>query len=129
MVRETGIPKEASVRRTSSCKLSNILSSVSPPDLVVEADLTSSSLNKLPIYASLGVAEVGRYASGRPDILGLRGEVYERMAQSRFLPPLTSEDLIRFVEEGLRRERPEWVRELRGGQGPGGPSPMPTEIS
>ena len=103
MVRETGIPKEASVRRTSSCKLSNILSSDSPPDLVVEADLTSSSLNKLPIYASLGVAEVGRYASGRPDILGLRGDVYERMAQSRFLPPLTSEDLIRFVEEGLRR--------------------------
>lgn len=129
MVRETGIPKEASVRRTSSCKLSNILSSVSPPDLVVEADLTSSSLNKLPIYASLGVAEVGRYASGRPDILGLRGDVYERMAQSRFLPPLTSEDLIRSVEEGLRRERPEWVRELRGGQGPGGPGPMPTEIS
>jgi Uma2 family endonuclease len=126
MVRETGIPKEASVRRTSSCKLSNILSSVPPPDLVVEADLTSSSLDKLTIYASLGVAEVWRYAGGRPDILGLRGEVYERMAQSRFLPPLTSEDLIRFVEEGLRRERPEWVR---GGQGPGGPGPMPTEIS
>ncbi len=29
-----------------------------PPDLVVEADLTSSSLDKLPIYAKLGVAEV-----------------------------------------------------------------------
>jgi Uma2 family endonuclease len=64
MVRETGIPKEASVRRTSSCKLSNILSSVPPPDLVVEADLTSSSLDKLTIYASLGVAEVWRYAGG-----------------------------------------------------------------
>jgi len=64
MVRETGIPKEASLRRTSSCKLSNILSSVPPPDLVVEADLTSSSLDKLTIYASLGVAEVWRYAGG-----------------------------------------------------------------
>ena len=42
-----------------------------PPDLVVEADLTSSSLNKLPIYARLRVAEVWRYAGGRPDILGL----------------------------------------------------------
>jgi Uma2 family endonuclease len=113
MVRETGIPKEASVRRTSSCKLSSILSSAPPHDLVVEVDLTSSSLDKLPIYASLGVAEVWRYAGRRPDILGLRGKVYERMAQSRFLPPLTSEDLIRFVEEGLRRERPEWVREAR----------------
>jgi len=84
-----------------------------PPDLVVEADLTSSSLNKLPIYARLGVAEVWRYAGGRPDILGLQGEGYERMAQIRFLPPLTSEDLVRFVEEGLKKERPEWVREVR----------------
>lgn len=84
-----------------------------PPDLVVEADLTSSSLNKLPIYARLGVAEVWRYAGGRPDILGLRGGSYERVAQSRFLPPLTGEDLVRFVEEGLRRERPGWVREVR----------------
>ncbi len=84
-----------------------------PPDLVVEADITSSSLEKLPIYARLGVAEVWRYAGGRPDILGLRGEGYERMAQSRFLSPLTSEDLVRFVEEGLRKERPGWVREVR----------------
>ncbi len=80
---------------------------------MVEADLTSSSLDKLPIYARLGVAEVWRYAGGRPYILALRDEGYEIAAQSRFLPPLTSEDLLRFVEEGLRKERPEWVHEVR----------------
>jgi Uma2 family endonuclease len=95
-----------------------------PPDLVVEADLTSSSLSKLPIYARLGVAEIWRYAGGRPDILGLQGDRYERMEQSRFLPPLTSKDLLRLVEEGLKIERPEWVRGIRRwarsrGDGPG----------
>jgi Uma2 family endonuclease len=84
-----------------------------PPDLVVEADLTSSSLDKLPIYARLGIAEVWRYAGGSPLILVLSGEGYERMAHSRALPPLTSEDLAHFVEEGLKKERPEWVRDVR----------------
>ena len=32
-----------------------------PPDLVVESDYTSSSLNKFSIYASLGVPEIWRY--------------------------------------------------------------------
>jgi Uma2 family endonuclease len=31
------------------------------PDLVVESDYTSSSLNKFSIYASLGVSEIWRY--------------------------------------------------------------------
>ncbi|CAA9449511.1 Flavodoxin reductases (ferredoxin-NADPH reductases) family 1 [uncultured Rubrobacteraceae bacterium] len=84
-----------------------------PPELVVEADLTSSSLDKLPIYARLGVAEVWRYASGRPEILVLSGEGYERTTHSRALSFLRDEDLGRFVEEGLRKERPEWVREVR----------------
>jgi hypothetical protein len=77
------------------------------------SDLTSSSLDKLSIYARLGVAEVWRYAGGKPEILVLSGEGYERMSESRALAPLTSEDLARFVEEGLRKDRPEWVREVR----------------
>jgi Uma2 family endonuclease len=84
-----------------------------PPDLVVEADLTSSILEKLPIYASLGIAEVWRYAGEKPEILILSGEVYDRTARSRILPPLTSEDLVRLVADGLRKGRPEWVREVR----------------
>lgn len=33
-----------------------------PPDLLVEIDISSSSQNKLPIYAALGVGEVWRYS-------------------------------------------------------------------
>jgi len=32
-----------------------------PPDLVVESDYTSSSLNKFAIYAAMGVPEIWRY--------------------------------------------------------------------
>ena len=32
-----------------------------PPELVIEVDVSSTSLNKLPIYASLGVSEIWRW--------------------------------------------------------------------
>jgi len=84
-----------------------------PPDLVFEADLTSPSLRKLPIYARLGVGEVWRYVGGRAEILVLSCGGYESMAHSRAVPLLTGEDLARFVEEGLKQERPEWGRGVR----------------
>jgi len=55
-----------------------------PPDLVV--DITSPSLNKLPIYARLGVREVWRYADGRMEVLVLRGEGYEAIVASSCRP-------------------------------------------
>jgi len=85
-----------------------------PPDLVVEVDITSPSLDKLPIYARLGVREVWRYAGGGFVILGLEDEGgYAEMAGSRFLPILTGDTLARLVEEGLTTRRPDWVRKVR----------------
>ncbi len=37
------------------------LDDVPPPDLIIEADVTSSSLPRFPIFAALGVPEVWRY--------------------------------------------------------------------
>ena len=86
------------------------------PDLVIEVDVTNPSLDKLPIYARLGVAEIWRYAGGRMEIL-LRNEAgeegYETAAASGFLPALTTDVLTRFVEEGLATRRPAWARKLR----------------
>ncbi|MFB6276054.1 MAG: Uma2 family endonuclease, partial [Halothece sp.] len=42
-------------------RLSFDLNVDSPPDLAIEIDITSSSLNRLEIYASLGVKEVWRF--------------------------------------------------------------------
>ncbi|MFN0109426.1 MAG: Uma2 family endonuclease, partial [Blastocatellia bacterium] len=36
-----------------------------PPDLAFEVDITSPSLSKFPIYASIGVPELWRYTNGR----------------------------------------------------------------
>src|ERR1051326_1247978 len=47
------------------------LSTDPPPDLVVEIDLTHSTLDKLSIYAQFGVPEVWRYKGGRLAILVL----------------------------------------------------------
>lgn len=84
-----------------------------PPDLVFEADVTNPSLDKLPIFAQLGVAEVWRYAGGQVQIFELRGQGYEVVSESTVLPPLTSDELARFVEEGLTTRRPVWVRAVR----------------
>ncbi len=84
-----------------------------PPDLVVEIDITSPSLDKLPIYARLGVREVWRYSGGQFVILGLEEGGYAESVESRFLPALTRSGLERFVEEGLTTKRPAWIRNVR----------------
>ncbi len=84
------------------------------PDLVIEVDVTNPSLDKLGIYARLGVLEVWRFAGGGAEILVLRGEGYEVTDSSLVFPFLSRETLLRFIEGGLEMKRPEWTREVRG---------------
>ena len=85
-----------------------------PPDLIVEVDITNPSLNKLPIYASLGILEVWRHDGGRLSILRLRdGEGYAEAAASELLPAATGEMLTRLVSTGLTLDRRTWRREVR----------------
>lgn len=84
-----------------------------PPDLVIEVDITSPSLDKLPIYARLGVPEVWRYDGRKVAILVLEEERYAETARSAALWPLTSEILSRFVEESKTLERRAWTRKVR----------------
>jgi Uma2 family endonuclease len=84
-----------------------------PPDLVVEIDITSPSLDKLRIYARLGVPEVWRHDGERLRFLALRDDRYVEVAESTVLPPLTSDLITRFVREGLTLSSPEWMRRVR----------------
>ena len=84
-----------------------------PPDLVIEVDVTSPSLNKLPVYASIGVSEVWRHAGERLAILVLDGERYVEVATSRVLPPLNAELLSDLVEASRTQGRTVWMRALR----------------
>ncbi|MEM9244686.1 MAG: Uma2 family endonuclease [Cyanobacteria bacterium P01_F01_bin.153] len=88
-----------------------------PPDLAIEIDVTSSSLDRLGIYAALGVGEIWRYDLKALTILTLEDGVYESVDQSKALPILTVAMVTDFLtnsqtlsETQLMREMRRWVR-------------------
>ncbi len=94
-----------------------------PPDLVIEVDVTSPSINKLEICRALGIAEVWRYNNGRLEIHVLQAErQYGIEAASKVLPLFPVAELTRLL--GLRDSQSEtqitksfraWVRAHLGG--------------
>lgn len=72
-----------------------------PPDLVVEIDRSSSSLDKFPIYAGLGVPELWRVHQRQVRIWILTGDEYEESEHSRAFPFLTADVISRFLEQGI----------------------------
>lgn len=54
-----------------------------PPDLVIEIDITSTSLNKMPIFAALGVPEVWRYGGQQVHVSPASGCVHPCRGECR----------------------------------------------
>ncbi|MBM3734319.1 MAG: Uma2 family endonuclease [Acidobacteria bacterium] len=82
-----------------------------PPDLVIEVDITSSSLRKLPLMAAMGIPEVWRFDGGVLTILRLESGCYRDANASIWLPPLTAEDATRLAHLAMSTVRPiEWRR-------------------
>ena len=73
-----------------------------PPDLAIEVDVTSSSIDKEAIYASLGVPELWRYENERLQYLRLAGGIYLSTPTSVHLP-----ELPRGIVETFARRRGE----------------------
>ncbi len=67
------------------------------PDLVVEIDITSSSLNRFSIYADLQVPEIWRYDGKSLVIYELVDGDYLVRDRSIALPILKTEDIVRFL--------------------------------
>jgi Uma2 family endonuclease len=74
------------------------LESDPPPDIVVEIDTTSNSLRKFSIYAALAVPEIWRYNGKTISIYELTDSKYTQVPSSRFLPGVTGELLVEFIE-------------------------------
>jgi Uma2 family endonuclease len=68
------------------------------PDLVLEIDITSPSLNKPPIYAAIGVPEVWRYTHEGMTLYQLSQDAYTSVETSAVLPGITHHDLMRFLD-------------------------------
>jgi len=88
-----------------------------PPDLAIEIDITSSSVDKFGVYAAFGIPEVWTHDDGvKLFVLGSGGE-YAESPQSLALPQLTSQILNHFLarrsvlgEAALVQEFRDWVR-------------------
>jgi Uma2 family endonuclease len=69
-----------------------------PPDLAIEVDLSSSSVDKEDVYAGLGVPELWRYEDGAVVITTLQQGRYLPAAKSLAFPGLPIADVNRFVD-------------------------------
>jgi Uma2 family endonuclease len=57
-----------------------------PPDLVVEIDISSRSMDKFPIYAALRVPEIWQYDGDVMRVFGLDNDRYAESQSSNVLP-------------------------------------------
>ncbi len=93
------------------------LAKLPPPDLAVEIDITSSSLDRFSIYADLKVPEIWRYDGQLLTIYGLVGSEYTIRDSSIALPRLKTADILRFLnlsasigENNLVKQFRQWLR-------------------
>ena len=71
-----------------------------PPDLAIEVDVTSSSLDRLAIYSALRVPELWRVESDEVNFYVLqRNGKYVTAGKSKSFPLLTPEDLLNFLQQ------------------------------
>jgi Uma2 family endonuclease len=97
-----------------------------PPDLAIEVDVTHSSLNRLSIYAALGVPEIWRLDGDALTFYVLGpGPAYQIVATSQSFPLVAPADLLRFLQLARQaaNENPvvgqfrAWIRQRRAAPG------------
>ncbi|MGD2182408.1 Uma2 family endonuclease [Lusitaniella coriacea] len=87
------------------------------PDLAVEVDIISSSLNRLGIYGALGIEEIWRFDGKNLSIYCLNDGIYEEQERSKVLPILSKSVILNFLqrrgemgENALFREFRKWLQ-------------------
>jgi len=95
-----------------------------PPDLVLEIDITSGSLDKRPIYAAIGVPELWRYNGNKLEVFVLQpsSQDYQQVNQSPAFSWMPLDIIPRFIcqslvdgETATLRAFRAWVREQQNG--------------
>ena len=88
-----------------------------PPDLAINIDITSSSLDRLTIYAALGIQEIWRFDGENLFIYCLQYGNYQEQEKSNVLPILSRSVILNFLirrgekgENALLREFREWLQ-------------------
>ena len=89
-----------------------------PPDLAIEIDITSSSVNKFGIYSALGVPELWRYNGRVLKFYQLAEEQYVECEFSLAFSLVSVAEMSRFIQQGktigeiaLLKSFRTWVRD------------------
>ena len=83
------------------------------PDLVIEVEIASPALNKLPIFADFHVPEVWRYDGTRLVVLQLSASEYIETSNSLAFPKASVQELSRLIRQSATLKRTEWLTQLR----------------
>lgn len=85
-----------------------------PPDLAIEVDITTSSLDQLGIYAALGVPEVWICDGVNLKIYRLEGDgTYSMQARSPAFPTLPTEIILDFLARRKQTDETSWIKSFR----------------
>jgi Uma2 family endonuclease len=83
-----------------------------PPDLTVEIDVKHSSLNRMSIFAAIGIPEVWRYDGENLTVYLLEENDYRKSEESSVLPKVASRELDKLIETGKNFTRKEFLSQI-----------------
>lgn len=70
-----------------------------PPDLVIEVDITHTDINKLNLYASMGISEFWRYNGEVLQIYQLQNQEYIEVETSPTFPQIEKNRFYEFIAQ------------------------------
>ncbi len=83
------------------------------PDIVIKIDVTSSSTNRLQVYADLGVAEVWIYNGDSLIVKQLQNSTYIDSQTSQFFASIPISKITRFLQQAQTADYLELVKAFR----------------
>src|SRR3990170_9162964 len=82
-----------------------------PPDLVLEVDVTTSVIDRFPIYSALGFPEIWQYVDGEIMIhLLQKNGQYAIRDQSAALPMVSVKKLVEHLDRSDKTDETTWIR-------------------
>ncbi len=81
-----------------------------PPDLIVEMEVSRTAIDKLPMFADMGIPEIWRCDGKRVTIHVLDGDHYRESPFSLALPMVSGDVLTRFLDDSRTMLSPDWFQ-------------------
>lgn len=84
-----------------------------PPDLVIEIDISRTSVPKLDLYRTLGVPEVWRYRDARLNVFVRKNTDYGEVENSAVLPGFPVARVQHFLDQRSKLDESALIRSFR----------------